>query len=218
MIRSPAPLASPPDSRSPLHGSSPQGTARPGLGAHPQTRAFVCAPTCAYLPLRQARGPDRVRERGTFHFNGLRNKILTRRSHPSCMVALRSNRDGPKYSRWNLPRFRCLVPIALSRRRLLHRRSERTRGENQLRPRRPHSGSHHPQRSHLGRPRCRGEAALPISAGARDHAGRSLFQMAVAKNLQGLGRHADGEHGLRSRRCRRPINPARSSRPSPRTS
>src|SRR5271166_53295 len=117
----------------------------------------------------------------------------------SCMLALRSNLDGPEHSRRNFHRFHHLVSFPLSGRRYLHCRSEPACGENQLRTSRTHPRSHHPQRSHLSQPRRRRKAALPVSPGSRHHAGWPLLQVAVAKNLQSLNRHPDRQHGLRSR-------------------
>ena len=48
-----------------------------------------------------------------------------------------------------------------------------------------------------------------VPAGPGDPAGRPLFQMALGEGLQGLDRHRDGEHGLRSRNRPRPTTTAR---------
>ena len=44
--------------------------------------------------------------------------------------------------------------------------------------------------------RAGGARALPLPAGARDPAGRPVFQMAVGEGAQSHRRHADREHGL----------------------
>ena len=55
----------------------------------------------------------------------------------------------------------------------------------------------------------RRDAALHLSAGARDSAGRPLFQDAVGEDPQGFHRHHDHQHGARSGKSAPPTTAAR---------
>ena len=100
-------------------------------------------------------------------------------------------------------RVRGLVPRALPGGRVLHRRPERARGEDALRPRRARPGDARP-RSTIPSPRSlrrRRTGALHLSAGPRDPARRPVLQDGPGRRSTRSPSPPDREHGAATPRA-----------------